>query len=65
MIRIAETYHAFQAGDTGKGYAYIIMEHIKIEFELTALNEEVSDGIRELISFRLSYGIWESNPSRK
>lgn len=41
------------------------MEDIKIEFELTTLNEEASDGIRELISVRPPYSIWESNPSRK
>ncbi|GIJ83650.1 hypothetical protein Asppvi_002480 [Aspergillus pseudoviridinutans] len=52
-IRIPEVYHAFKVGggrNGGRGYTYVVMEHIEIDFERTASDEQMAQAISELIS---------------
>jgi hypothetical protein len=53
-FRIPEVYHAFivgEGGGTGRGYTYIVMEHIEIDFERTASDEQRAQAISELTVF--------------
>lgn len=55
-IRIPEVYRAFQE----EGITYIVMEHIDIDFERTASDEQRAQAISELISIPPPPGIFGS-----
>ncbi|KAF7115864.1 hypothetical protein CNMCM5793_003607 [Aspergillus hiratsukae] len=60
-IRIPEVYHAFEVGgEKGRGYTYIVMEHIEIDFERTASDEQRAQAISELISVPPPPGVFGS-----
>jgi hypothetical protein len=60
-IRIPEVYHAFNVGGGGgRGYTYIVMEHIEIDFERTASDEQRAQAISELISIPPPPGVFGS-----
>ncbi|GIK04655.1 hypothetical protein Aspvir_008738 [Aspergillus viridinutans] len=62
-IRIPEVYHAFKVGGGrggGRGYTYIVMEHIEIDFERTASDEQRAQAISELISIPPPPGVFGS-----
>ncbi|KAF4230347.1 hypothetical protein CNMCM6805_000746 [Aspergillus fumigatiaffinis] len=62
-FRIPEVYHAFivgEGGGTGRGYTYIVMEHIEIDFERTASDEQRAQAISELISIPPPPGVFGS-----
>lgn len=60
-IRIPEVYHAFEAGGgRGMGYTYIVMEHIEIDFERAASDEQIAQALSMLISIPPPPGVFGS-----